>query len=239
MMIGFDQETSPFAQKRSDDYFFAAMATVIAATVFLGFAKSYFLAGTVLASLPTRLIHFHAVIFSLWILLFIAQVALVSTQRITWHKRLGFLGLGLAGLMFLVGAATLIQTVRRQVKFDIGLDTIFAGDTLFLTVFAVLIGWGFAARKDGAAHKRLMLLASAAILGPAVSRWPFDFGIVVFLLICDIVPILLIAFDLWSLRKIHRSTAIGMALIAAMQLALLPLGHSAMWHRITVWVQNF
>jgi hypothetical protein len=234
-----EQNASRLAGLRSEDYFFIAMATLIVTTVFLGFAKSYFLAGMFRASLPTRLIHLHGAIFTCWILLFVAQVALVSARRISWHKRLGVLGMGLAGVMLVVGSATLIQTVRRHVKFGIGLDTIFAGDVLFLAVFAVLIVWAFAARKDGATHKRLVLLASTAILGPAVSRWPFDFGVVVFFLICDFVPILLIAFDFWSLRRIHRVTAIGMALIVAMQLALLPLGHSAIWHRVTVWVQSF
>lgn len=104
-----EQNASRLAGLRSEDYFFIAMATVIVATVFLGFAKSYFLAGMFGASLPTRLIHLHGAIFTCWILLFVAQVALVSARRLSWHKQLGVLGMGLASVMLVVGIATLFK----------------------------------------------------------------------------------------------------------------------------------
>jgi hypothetical protein len=228
-------------RKRMDDFFFASMAGLILLTVFIGFARTYYLAGMFHAPLPSLLVHFHGAMFSCWILLFIAQIALVSSNRIRWHKRLGVFGVILAVLMVLVGFATLIAVVRRRAVFAMGLDTLFAGDVLQLSTFAFLVGWGFLARRDGPAHKRLMILGTVALLGPALARWPFPFvfsSALVFFGMLDAIPILLIAFDLWSHRKIHLVTISGTLLLLVMQFSMRPLGHTAGWHQFTLWVQS-
>ena len=120
-------------RKHTDDFFFASMAVLILLTVFIGFARSYYLAGMFHAPLPSLLVHFHGAIFTCWILLFIAQIALVSSNRIRWHMCLGIFGVILAVLMVLVGFATLIAVVRRHAVFAMGLDTLFAGDVLQLS----------------------------------------------------------------------------------------------------------
>jgi hypothetical protein len=58
-----------------ENRFFVGMSLLLLATVLVGFAKSYFLAGLIRAPLPNWLIHLHAVFFSCWILLLIAQAA--------------------------------------------------------------------------------------------------------------------------------------------------------------------
>ena len=228
-------------RKHTDDFFFASMAVLILLTVFIGFARTYYLAGVFHAHLPSLLVHFHGAIFSCWILLFITQIALVSSNRIRWHMRLGIFGVILAVLMVLVGFATLIAVVRRHAVFAMGLDTLFAGDVLQLSTFALLVGWGFLARRDGPAHKRLMILGTVALLGPALARWPFPFvfsSALVFFGILDSIPILLIVFDLWSCRKIHFVTICGTLLLVVMQFSMRPLGHTAIWHQFTLWVQS-
>src|SRR5437879_12776943 len=47
------------------------------ATVFVGFARTYFLAGVFRATLPSLIIHIHGAAFSSWIFLLIAQISLV------------------------------------------------------------------------------------------------------------------------------------------------------------------
>ena len=228
-------------RKRMDDFFFASMAGLILLTVFIGFARTYYLAGVFHARLPSLLVHFHGAIFSCWILLFISQIALVSSNRIRWHMRLGIFAIILAVLMVVVGFATLIAVVRRHAVFAMGLDTLFAGDVLQLSTFAFLVGWGFLARRDGPAHKRLMILGTVALLGPALARWPFPFvfsSALVFFGILDLIPILLIAFDLWSRGKIHLVTICGTLLLLVVQFSMRPLGHTAVWHQFTLWVQN-
>lgn len=228
-------------QKHADDYFFSAMVLLIFGIVFVGFAHSYYLAGVFHAKLPSPLVHIHGAFFSCWILLLIAQVTLVSVGHVRWHMRLGIFGVILAVLMVLVGFATLIAVVRRHAVFAMGLDTLFAGDVLQLSTFAVLAFWGFLARREGPAHKRLMILATVALLGPALARWPFPFifsSALVFFGILELIPILLIAFDLWSRRRIHLVTICGTLLLLGMQFSMRPLGHSTTWHQFTAWVQS-
>jgi hypothetical protein len=229
------------ARKRADDFFFIFAAVLILLAVFIGFARTYYLAGVFHAHLPSLLVHFHGAVFTCWILVFVVQIALVSSHHIRWHMRLGIFAIILAVVMVLVGFATLIAVVRRHAVFHMGLDTLFAGDVLQLSTFALLVGWGFLARRDAPAHKRLMILGTVALLGPALARWPFPFvfsSALVFFGILDLIPILLIAFDLWSCRKIHLVTIFGTLLLLVMQFSMRPLGHSAVWHRLTFWVQS-
>jgi hypothetical protein len=64
------------------------------------------------------------------------------------------------------------------------------------------------------------------------------FYALVFFGMLDAIPILLIAFDLWSRRKIHLVTINGTLLLLVMQFSMRPLGHSAFWHQFTAWVQS-
>lgn len=217
------------------------MALLILGIAFIGFAHTYYLAGVFHAKLPSLLVHVHGALFSCWILLLIVQITLVSAGRVKWHMLLGIFGMILAASMVLIGFATLIGVVRRHAVFPMGLDHLFADDVLQLSTFAVLISWAFLARKDAAAHKRLVILATVALLGPALARWPFDFVFssdFVFFGILDLVPIFLIAFDLWSIRKIHRVTILATSLLLVMQISMRPIAHLAFWHQFTIWIQN-
>jgi len=88
---------------RFENLFFSGMAVLILATVFLGFARSYYLAGVFKAPLPNLIVHIHGAVFSTWILLLIAQTSLVATGGIDLHRRLGLLGFGLACLVVILG----------------------------------------------------------------------------------------------------------------------------------------
>lgn len=58
----------PFRYERSPDpVFFPVMGLVILATVFIGFARSYYVAGIFRAPLPNLLVHIHGAVFSLWV----------------------------------------------------------------------------------------------------------------------------------------------------------------------------
>jgi len=68
----------------------------VLATVFVGFARTYYLAGMVHATLPSAIIHFHGAAFSCWILVLVAQTSLVAAGRVDIHRRLGVFGFLLA-----------------------------------------------------------------------------------------------------------------------------------------------
>jgi len=158
---------------RRDDVFFSAMALVILGTVFLGFARSYYLAGVFQARLPNLLVHVHAAVFSAWILLFIVQTSLVSAGRLDWHRRLGIFGAALAGAMVVLGFLVATDSLARGfVPPGSRLDpkSFYSIPCFSTAVFCVLIVWALQARADGAAHKRLILIATISLMGPAVNR---------------------------------------------------------------------
>ena len=218
---------------RADDVFFPATSLLILAVVVFGFAQSYFLPGMVFAKLPNALVHIHGALFVSWIFLLVLQNFLIATKKIKWHITLGILGMILPPLMGVFGVLTVFDSIRRN---GTGIPTqlLIVGDFGELAVFLVLVAWAMIVRRSPAAHKRLMILATMALTGPAINRWPFPPGIrllgtlVVFLLL----PLLVVAYDLWSTRRITRATAIGSGLIYVQALTLIPIANLSFWPRL-------
>src|SRR5690349_13269170 len=87
----------------ADRRFFSAMAIVIAVSVFLGFAPTYFLKSIYGTPVISPFIHLHGALFTSWILLFLTQTLLVSARRTDVHKKLGWVCGGVAIAMVAVG----------------------------------------------------------------------------------------------------------------------------------------
>ena len=78
--------------------------------------------------------------------------------------------------------------------------------------FAVLAAFAFRLRRDAAAHKRLIIIATACITRAAFNRWhaPILFHHLYAAYAATYVFLLLLAaYDLWSSRRIHRATLWG------------------------------
>jgi hypothetical protein len=222
---------------RPDDVFFPAMAVLLLGVVLFGFAQSYFLAGMFRAPLPNRLVHVHGALFVGWIFLLVAQNILVATRNTRWHMRLGFLGVILPAPMLVLGMLTLFDSIRRNGT-GIPAEIILVGDSEELLLFVLLTAWGLLARRSADTHKRLMILGTMAMTGPAIDRWPWPDSmplgtIVVYLLL----PLFIVAYDLWSRRRVHRSTAIAYALMAALFLTLLPVAKMPLWRQCVAWIR--
>ena len=214
---------------RSDDIFFPGLALLILGIVLTGFGRSYFLAGMIRANLPNRLVHVHGAVFVSWILLLVVQPWLVAARKVTWHRRLGLLSLILLPAMSVLGVLTLFGLIRRAQP-DEGPEMLLVGDLEILTLFVFLTCWGLLARRDAASHKRLMILGTIAIMGPAIDRW--DFGIPATLGIIFALPLIVLAYDLWVLKRVHRTTAIATALTALWVFTLAPFSKLAVWHQL-------
>jgi hypothetical protein len=89
-------------------------ALLLLATVFVGFARIYYLAGVFHAPLPSLIIHLQGAVFSCWILLLVAQTSLVSAGRVDLHRRLGITGFLLACLMVVMGVLAATDTLLRN-----------------------------------------------------------------------------------------------------------------------------
>jgi len=228
---------SPAKRVRSDDIFFPVMSLVMFGVVFYGFAQSYFLAGMLRAKLPNKLVHIHGAIFVSWIVLLIVQNFLVAARKVKWHRSLGVLGLILPPLMVVFGMLTLFDSIRRNAT-GLPPQLLLVGDSEELILFAVLIAWAMIVRRTPAAHKRLMILGTMAIMGPAINRWPFPDAIRLpaTLALTLVLPLLVVAYDLWSMRRVQRETLVGTSLIFAAALTLIPVVNLPIWQPAVRWI---
>ncbi len=229
--------------RRYDHIFFLGMALLILATVFVGFAPTYFLAGVFQAPLPSTIIHIHGAVFSLWVLLLITQTSLVSAGRVDIHRRLGIAGFLLACSMVIIGVLAATNALDRKFA-PPGLDplTFYIIPITDMVIFATLIYFAFRNRFDSAAHKRLILIATTALMIAPIARWPIamvhrkPFMAAFF---AEIFVLILAAYDLLSIRKIHRATLWGGAFLILVQQLRVPIGQTAAWHAFASWVQTF
>jgi len=189
------------------------------------------------AKLPNVLVHIHGAIFVSWILLLIVQNFLVAARKVKWHMTLGVLGLVLPPLMVVFGVLTLFDSIRRNAT-GLPPQLLLVGDSEELILFAILIAWAMIVRRKPAAHKRLMILGTMAILGPAINRWPFPDAIRLpaTLALTLVLPLIVVAYDLWSMRRVQRETLIGTSLIVVVALTLIPVVNLPIWQPVVRWI---
>jgi FtsH-binding integral membrane protein len=228
--------------RRYDHVFFSTMAALMLMTVFVGFSRSYYLAGVFQAPLPSKIIHMHAVAFSCWIILLITQTSLVAAGRVDIHRRLGIAGFLLACAMVVLGVLAATDSLVREAG-PPGRDVKFfyVIPMTAILMFAVLIAFAYRARSNPPAHKRLILIATTALLVAAIARWPFAMvnrHAPVATLFSYIFLLMLIAYDLWSTHRVHRATIWGGLFLVVMSQLRLPIGQSAAWHAFAGWVQH-
>jgi hypothetical protein len=229
---------------RLDKLFFPGVAALILATVFLGFARTYYLAGVFRAPLPNLLVHIHGAVFSLWILLLITQTSLIAGGRVDIHRRVGLFGFGLACLMVILGLMAATDSLARHFapgEAGAGVKAFYAVPIADMLVFSTLIYFGFRNRFNGAAHKRLMLIATITLLDAAFVRWPIPvawWDIRVAQICCYPLLLLLMCYDLWSSGKVHRVTLWASVLLIVLQQVRIPIGRTSLWQSFAAWTQN-
>jgi len=228
--------------RRYDHLFFSAMALLMLATVFVGFAHTYYLAGVFHAPLPSLVIHLHGAAFSCWILLLVTQTSLVSAGRVDIHRRLGIAGFLLACLMVTLGVLAATDSLGRGTG-PSGLDAKFfyVIPMTDMLIFATLVFFAFRARSNPPAHKRLIFVATIGLLIAAIARWPFVLvhrKPMMAALVSYVFLLILVAYDLWSTRKVHRATIWAGAFLIFVQQIRIPIGKTAAWHAFATWAQS-
>src|ERR1700736_5653351 len=159
--------------RKYDHVFFPGMAVLLLGSVFFGFARSYYLAGIFRAPLPSAIIHVHGALFSSWILFLLAQTTLVAAGRADLHRRIGIAGFSLACLMVVVGVWAATNSLGRSGG-PPGIDPkkFYIIPITDMLIFSVLVFFVYRARVDSAAHKRIIIIATVALMIAAVARWP-------------------------------------------------------------------
>jgi hypothetical protein len=213
------------------------MGALVAVTVFAGFARSYYLSHwlTPPARTPeiTPLLHIHATVFTLWILLQVAQPALIASGRAGLHRKLGWFGAVLALMVWLLGNLASIEAMKVGYK-GLGDPYAFYAITFFsMQAFGIIVALGILRRGDGDAHKRLMLLSNAAILEAAVGRLPLqmvvDTAPLSFYLGADLLILAGILYDWRSRGRVHPVWIWGGGALVASQILRVAIMNSGPW----------
>jgi hypothetical protein len=229
---------------RPDDVFFSGIAVVSLLAVLVGFAQTYFLAGLFRAPLPNLLVHIHGAAFTLWIVLFVCQIGLVSVRRVALHRRIGLIGFALAIVMIALGVLTASDRLARH-SGEPGKETIedvrafYAVPMGDMLMFATFISLGYRHRKHPAVHKRLMLFATFALLDAGFDRWSvFDpYPLAVVNLICfGPLVVATMAWDWWSSGRVQKATIWSTAFLVTVQEGRHLIGYAAGWQRLSAWV---
>jgi len=222
------------------------MAIVLALTVLIGFSPTFYLKafGTgpmlTIVGLPfTPLVHLHGILFTAWVVLFIAQTALVANHRVAVHRRLGIAGGLLAAAMVIAGTATAIKGAARGGAPPSGDPLVFLAIPLFdMLMFPIFVGAALWLRGNKEAHKRLMLLAYISIIAAAVARLPgvLPLGPLWFFGLAFIFLMIAAIYDLVTRRRVHPVYIWGgILLVASVPLRLAVSGTGA-WRAFAEFV---
>lgn len=227
-------------QRQRDRWFFSGMAVAALLTVFTGFAPSYYLGNFFgAAPLPT-LVHLHGILFTSWILLFLTQTSLIAARRTDLHRRLGVTGGLLAVLMLVVGYLTAVEGAARGVSPPGGPPPLsfLAVPLGVLVVFAILVGTALYHRRRSETHKRLMLLATIALLTPAIARMRFigEGGPLVALAGTCLFLVACLIYDRAAHGRVHPAFLWGGVFVALSFPVRIAIGRTDTWLSFAEWL---
>lgn len=242
MAVVIPQTRISHAAGRHDRLFYGGIAVAAGMLAIGGFAPTYYLRfldggpqATISGGPFSRLLHVHGALFTAWVLLFVAQTALISARRVAVHRRLGVLGAALAAAMFVAGVMSGIDLGRRGAA-PPGIDplsfmAIPLGDML---MFGGFVAAALARRRDRETHKRLMLLAYASILAAPAARLPgvLPLGPLAFYAIGFLIVGAGVIYDYVSRGAIHKAYVWGGALLLLSVPVRLALSGTAAWHAV-------
>lgn len=230
--------------------FYLGLAIAMAAAVVLGFSRTFFLRRwfpewAQAHAAPESIFVVHGLLFTGWLALLVVQPSLVGAGRLELHKRLGWVGAALAGVMVVVGMAGSLVAARRPTGFfDVSMPPLqfLVVPFSLLVIFAVFVILAIVNRKRSQSHKRYMLLATMSLIEAGVARWPFTFmqsspvpgfGMVELCVDAFLVP--LVIWDLATRGRVHPVTLWGGLVLIANQPLRMMLSGTHAWHTFASW----
>ena len=197
---------------------------------------------------PPLLLHAHAAVFTIWMFLLTAQVLLVVRDRVDIHRKLGWFLVFWACLMGVMGPvgvySRLMTWTRASGPHPYPFMSVHIVD---IGGFLVLLAIGIAMRKNPAAHKRLMILSTAALADPGFNRFigyiyttepttVFGWFLNVFYGNILIVALML-GWDWWKGRLVRSYVIASVLMLLSMYIASV-LYFSPSWNALTLeWVK--
>lgn len=220
----------------SERRFFSVMALALLAATFIGFAPTYYLSSYFHAPALTPLVHLHGVVYSAWVLLFVAQTGLIAVNRRDVHRLTGLAGAVLALAVLVVGVIVAIEAARLgSGPPDRHQPSFLVYPLTNMLMFAGLIGGALWWRERGDIHKRLMLLATMGLVITPLARisrmvgLPFDPPAIGGMLLSDAFLAALVAFDVSRRGKLHPATLWGGGIYLLSQPLRVVIGETETW----------
>ncbi len=219
---------------------YVGVSLLMAIIALAGFWPTYFGPLTVGRLEQPPLIHFHAVVFVGWLVLFLAQTVLAATGRISSHLTLGRIGIGYGVLLVVVGIFTGIS--RSADLLRAGSD---GGRLLFvaiadMVVFSGFFGAAIAFRRKPQIHKRLMVVAATMLLVAATARMSFlpapPWRLPVWLAIWFSPVLVAMAYDFMSRRVLHPAYVAGLAAFLIRAFSPRFIVDTTGWSAFTRWL---
>jgi len=223
--------------RRPRSKLYVSLAVLMAALIIVGFWPSYYGPLVRGAANVSWVLHLHGIVFFGWMVLFIAQTFLAATGHIKAHRSLGSFGIAYGAVVLVFGL--IVSFVAPVIRLNAGDWTIDEAAAFFqipiidMILFGGFFGAAVAYRTKPQLHKRLMLLATAAILFAATFRMqaagmmPLQAAVVLWY-----VPVAIgMLHDFRSDGRVHPVYWFG---IVAMTVSLvrLPMGGWEWWLRI-------
>lgn len=171
-------------------------------------------------------VHLHGLAMLGWLALLIVQPSLVSRSNLALHRRLGWVGAGLALVITVLGVFTGVMALvlHRQPPF-FTLPYFLALTTIESLVFGAMAAWAIRRRRATDWHRRLMIGATIVVLEPALGRllpiplmgaWAEPV-----VALCQLAAVAIVAVNDWRTRgAIHPATWAIAAVVIATRIAI-------------------
>ena len=196
-------------------------------------------------------LHVHAILMGTFLLLLLGQTILVATGKCAWHMQLGIAAMVLTPLIVITGfilAPTIYHSIwnaaqaapppvkQRLQQVLLILDDILLVQIRAGMLFALFMWVALRSRtRDPGLHKRMILLAVAAVLGAAIDRidWlpstmPGSPAAMDFFTVLAFSPMFI--WDLARNRGIHRAYLIWVAFYLPVSVVVYAIWNTPFWH---------
>lgn len=221
------------------DRFFFWMSVLLLGILALGFAPTLYLRLLFDPEPIPAYLHVHGAIITAWFVWLVLQTSLIQSRNTALHRRMGEGGAIIACGVVIVGPMATIGSVARMraagydwftdmsAMAELGVDGVtmlsFMAQVVWanfisIAAFAGLVAAAIILRRRPQLHKRLMLFASIAIVGPGlarVSRLPGlggEDGPFVTIALLGLIAAMIVH-DAKTHRSIHVGTVVGVSVI--------------------------
>jgi hypothetical protein len=180
------------ARERVRGSFFFWISIVLLAFLVVGFSPTLYLRPAFDVQPIPGYLYVHGAVLTAWFVWLVIQTSMIRSGRVTTHRKLGVAGALLAIAVCFAGPMASIGVVSRIANLGVDFSSdmsvaapelgvegvtvirfvsgVFWGNFTSIIIFAGFVAAAVLLRRNTETHKRLMVLASISIVGPALAR---------------------------------------------------------------------